>query len=162
MSKKRSEANGSKNDDWATPDYILNWVKDEYGEFFDPCPLKHDKNRWDGLKIDWKPVNFINPPYNNKDKVEFLFKAYKEYLKGNVCIVLIPSSTDLPTFHELILKHATILFTKGRVKFKGWNTKGEYVTGKTGQIGSMILIFDKDRKQEIRSFDLKFMEKKYG
>ena len=160
--KLRKEENGSKNDDWATPEYILNWVRDEYGEFFDPCPFKHNKEDWDGLKVEWKDVNYINPPYNNKDKIAFLNRAYEEYKKGKVCIVLIPSSTDLPSFHDMILPHATVLFSRGRVKFKGWNSKGIYIENQSGQSGSMILIFDKNRPKTIGTLDLKHLHSKYA
>jgi len=142
MSKQRTKANGSTNDDWATPDYILDDVRKEFGEFFDPCPLKHDLNDWNGLDINWKEVNYINPPYNNKDKVAFIRKAYEESLKGKVCIMLIPSATELVIFHELILSYAEIRFIKGRVKFKGVNSKGIYTETGTGQSGSMFVIFD--------------------
>jgi len=141
MAKQRSKANGSTNDDWATPDYILEDIKKEFGEFFDPCPLKHDLDNWNGLEIDWKPVNFINPPYNNKDKVAFIEKAYRESLRGNICILLIPSTTELPIFHNLILPYAEVRFIKGRVKFKGVNSKGIYTEKGTGQSGSMFIIF---------------------
>ena len=141
MAKQRSEKNGSKNDDWATPDYILEDIRKEFGEFFDPCPLKHDLNKWDGLKIDWKDINFINPPYNNKGKVAFIKKAYEESLKGKTCIILIPSATELPVFHDLILPYGEVRFIRGRVKFKGFNSKGIYTEKGTGQMGSMFVIF---------------------
>lgn len=141
--KQRTEKNGSKNDDWATPDHILDWVREQFGEFFDPCPLKHDLSKWNGLEIPWKDVNFVNPPYNNAGKVAFIKKAYEEYLKGKIIIMLMPVSTDIAAFHEIILPNAEIIFIKGRVKFKGYNTKGEYVTNKTGQSGSILVIFGK-------------------
>ncbi len=141
MIKQRSKQNGSANDDWATPDYILEDIKKEFGKFFDPCPLKHDLSKWDGLKREWGYINFINPPYNNKDKVAFIRKAYEESLKGKTCILLIPVTTEIPIFHELILPHAEIRFIKGRVKFKGHNSKGEYTEKGTGQSGSMFVIF---------------------
>ena len=154
MAKQRSKANGSTNDDWATPDYILEDIKKEFGEFFDPCPLKHDLDKWNGLEIDWKPVNFINPPYNNKDKVAFIEKAYRESLRGNICILLIPSTTELPIFHDLILPNAEVRFIKGRVKFKGVNSKGIYTEKGTGQSGSMFIIFrpnlSQNNKKEVR------------
>ena len=39
--KVRKEITGSKNDNWATPGYIMNWVKAVFKNkpFFDPCPL---------------------------------------------------------------------------------------------------------------------------
>ncbi len=151
--KQRTEDNGSKNDDWATPEYILDWVRESYGDFFDPCPLSHDTEEWDGLTIDWQPINYVNPPYNNKDKVAFIKKAHQEYLKGNVCVLLLPTTTDIPVFHDLILPFATVLFTRGRVKFKGYNQQGEYVTNKSGQSGSMFVIFDPRKKASVGSFE---------
>ena len=142
MSKQRSVKNGSKNDDWATPDYILEDIRKEFGNFFDPCPLKHNLNEWDGLEIDWKDRNFINPPYNNKGKVAFIKKAYEESLKGKLCILLIPAATELPIFHDLILPHAEVRFIRKRVRFKGFNSKGVYTEKGTGQMGSMFVIFD--------------------
>ncbi len=138
--KKRTKSNGSNNDHWETPQYILDDIEKEFGKFFDPCPLNHN-SFFDGLKTQWGKVNFINPPYNNKDKVAFIRKAYEESLKGNTCIMLLPVTTDIPIFHELILPHAEIRFIKGRIKFKGYNSKEEYVTNKTGQSGSMFVIF---------------------
>lgn len=139
--KQRSFKNGSSNGDWATPDYILDDVKKEFGDFFDPCPYKHDLNNWDGLKVSWKAVNYINPPYDRLLKEAFILKAFEESKKGKVCIMLLPVSTDTKIFHEVILPNAEIKFIKGRVKFKGFNTKGEYVTNKAGQGGSMFVIF---------------------
>ncbi len=56
--------------------------------------------------------------------------------------MLIPSATELVIFHELILPYAEIRFIKGRVKFKGVNSKGIYTETGTGQSGSMFVIFD--------------------
>ncbi len=61
--KHRSKTNGSSNDDWETPDWLLKELEKEFGKLFDPCPL-HTK--FDGLKIDWKSPAYINPPFNNK------------------------------------------------------------------------------------------------
>jgi len=156
--KKRTKANGSNNDDWETPKYILDWVKRAYGDFFDPCPLKHNLEKWNGLNIPWASVNFVNPPYNNRGKVNFIKKSYEEYKNGKVSILLIPASIDIPIFHDIILKYASIYFVRGRVKFKGYNQKGEYVTDKSGQSGSIIVIFNPRFKEKtIGTFDIKQM-----
>jgi len=55
-------------DDWATPDYFYNDLDKEFNFNFDPCPFEHDLEKWDGLKIEWKERNFINPPYSRKLK----------------------------------------------------------------------------------------------
>lgn len=72
--------------------------------------------------------NYINPPYNRRDKPKFIKKAFDEWKKGKTCVLLIPSATGTKQFHELILPHAEVRFLKGRVAFKGFTTKGEYTT----------------------------------
>ena len=151
--KQRNIKNGNKNDHWETPQYIFDYLNKKHfkgKDFFDPCPL-HAK--FDGLSINWKQNNFINPPYNGKDKEEFIKKAYYESQKGKKCILLIPANTDTKIFHKFIIK-GKVEFIKGRVKFKGYNTKGEYVTNKTGQTGSMIVIFEKGQKPSMKAINL--------
>ena len=46
--KQQTKENGSTNDDWKTPPHILEMIKKEFGECFDPCPYKSD---FDGLII---------------------------------------------------------------------------------------------------------------
>tara|TARA_R100000734_G_C3297885_1_gene88869 strand:+ start:308 stop:724 length:417 start_codon:yes stop_codon:yes gene_type:complete len=129
-------------DDWATPDYILKPLYEEFGNLFDPCPFQHNINDWDGLEIEWGDKNFINPPYSRKLKERFVKKAIEESKKGKLCVMLIPVSTSTILFHEHILPNAKdIRFVKGRIKFIGYNTKGELVKNKCGMHDSMIVIF---------------------
>ncbi len=120
-----------------TQDLIKDMVREDYGEFFDPCPLK---SKFDGLKIEWKNVNFINPPYNLRDKTSFVNKAILESKKGKICILLIPSATDTELFLKIWEHSHTIFLIHKRVKFKGYNSKGEYVTDKSGQSGSILAV----------------------
>ena len=130
-------------DDWATPDYVLNPLYKEFGDLFDPCPFQHNVSDWDGLDIEWANKNFINPPYSRVLKNNFVLKAIEESKKGKLCVILLPVSTSTKLFHEHILPNKTeIRFLKGRVKFKGYNTKGEFVTSKCGMHDSMLVIFD--------------------
>ena len=108
-------------DDWETPQWLLDEIRQEFGVFFDPCPLNAD---FDGLKTDWKGINYINPPYNRIDKEAFIRKAFEESQRGKSCIMLLPVSTSTKIFHEVILPNAEIRFLRGRVKFKGYNTGG--------------------------------------
>lgn len=56
--------------------------------------------------------------------------------------MLLPVSTSTKIFHDHVLPNTQeIRFVKGRIKFKGINTKGEYVTDKCGMHDSMIVIF---------------------
>ena len=129
-------------DDWATPAYFYDKLNEEFNFNFDPCPFQHDLEKFDGLKIEWKERNFINPPYSRKFKDAFVKKAIKESNKGKLCVMLLPVSTSTQLFHKHILPNAKeIRFIEKRIKFCGVNTKGEYVDGKCGMHDSMIIIF---------------------
>ena len=69
------------NDDWATPEEFKQKIREEFGEYFDPCPFKNDVNNFDGLKIEWGGVNFINPPYSRELKKAFVLKGIEEAKK---------------------------------------------------------------------------------
>lgn len=57
--------------------------------------------------------------------------------------MLLPVSTSTKIFHEHILPNKKeIRFIKGRIKFEGYNTKGEYVTKNAPMHDSMIVVFD--------------------
>lgn len=76
----------SQNDQKAqTPDWILSWVKCNFGKYFDPCP---PNPKFDGLSIKWKKVNFVNPPFDNISA--WMNKAASEAEKGNLIIILVP------------------------------------------------------------------------
>jgi len=137
--------NLENSDHWATPEELYCELDNEFRFNFDPCPL-HCK--WDGLSIYWYSRNFINPPYSRKLKEAFVMKAIDESKKGKLCVMLLPVSTSTKLFHDHIKPNAKeIRFLKGRVKFKGVNTKGEYVTDKAPMHDSMIVVFD-GRKNE--------------
>lgn len=128
-------------DDWETPEWLLRELLcNEFKgrNYFDPCPINAN---FDGLNIDWDKHNFINPPYSRTLKEAFIRKAFEESKKNKVCIMLLPVSTSTKIFHEIIYPNAEIRFLKGRVKFKGVNTKGEKVDNKCGMHDSMIVIF---------------------
>lgn len=130
-------------DDWKTPEKVYNPLNEEFEFDFDPCPYQHDLIKWDGLKIEWGQSNFINPPYSRKLKEAFILKAIEESKKGKLCVMLIPVSTSSAIFHDHILPNKKeIRYIRGRVKFSGYNTKGEYVTNNSGMHDSMIVIFD--------------------
>ena len=130
--------NLNNKDDWETPAYIYDELNKEFNFNFDPCPLY---STFDGLVIDWKQRNFVNPPYSRKLKEAFIRKAYEESKKGKLCVMLLPVSTSTIIFHEIIYPNAEIRFLKGRVKFKGINTFGKYVDNVCGMHDSMLVIF---------------------
>lgn len=130
--------------DWATSDYVYNELDARFDFNFDPCPLKHDVTKWNGLAVEWKERNFINPPYSKDLKSLFILKAVEENKKGKLCVMLLPVSTSTKLFHDIILKNITepIIFWKGRIRFVGQNSMGEIVSTKSPMHDSMIVIFD--------------------
>jgi hypothetical protein len=101
----------------------------------------HDMS-WDGLKVEWGERNFVNPPYSRKLKEAFILKAIEESKKGKLCVMLLPVSTSTKIFHEHILPNKKqIIFIYRRLKFSGYNIKGEFVDNKCGMHDSMIVIF---------------------
>ena len=129
-------------DDWKTPAKVFDELNNEFNFDFDPCPYKHDITQWDGLQVDWGDRNFVNPPYSRKLKEAFVEKAVIEKMKGKLSVLLLPVSTSTALFHDVIKPNASeIRFVRGRIRFEGVNTKGEYVTDKTPMHDSMIVIF---------------------
>jgi len=139
--KQRSTKNGSQVNDWATPEYVKNYIRKEFfndNEFFDPCPLHSCFN---GLECKWGKYNFVNPPYTRKLKEAFITKAIRE-LEVNYfsTVLLIPANTDTKIFYKLANYYdASLYFIRGRIPFIGYNTKCEKVDSKCGQFGSMFV-----------------------
>ena len=110
-----------KSDVHITPDRVWDMIKEKWGyekeQFFDPCPVNP---QWNGLDIDWKELNYVNPPYSRErgDKktllTQFVEKALDE--KGTT-IMLLPSKTDQEWFHKI--KEFDMIWIRGRLKFVG-------------------------------------------
>lgn len=125
-------------DNWSTPKDFYEHLNKEFNFDHDPCPL----NGTDGLETEWGRCNYINPPYSRKLKEAFVKKAIEEAKKGKTCVMLLPVSTSTALFHDYIQPNAKeIRFVRGRIRFAGINTKGEYVTNKAPMHDSMIVIF---------------------
>ena len=110
-----------KSDVHITPDRVWDMIKEKWGyekeQFFDPCPVNP---QWNGLDIDWRDLNYVNPPYSRErgDKktllTQFVEKALSE--KGTT-VMLLPSKTDQEWFHKI--KEFDIMWIRGRLKFVG-------------------------------------------
>ena len=114
-----------KSDVHITPDRVWDMIKENWGwnkeQFFDPCPVNP---QWNGLDIDWKELNYVNPPYSRErgDKktllTQFVEKALRETLLHNsTTVMLLPSKTDQEWFHKI--KEFDIMWIRGRLKFVG-------------------------------------------
>ena len=117
----------SDNDQKAkTPPEVWHSIHEEFGKYiFDPCP---PNPKWDGLKISWKKLNYVNPPYNKcKD---WMKKAVHE-MKVNKCksVCLIPCRSHTNWFHEYVIPYAAeIRFIKNGVRFVGYKRKSPFST----------------------------------
>jgi len=101
--------------DYATPKELLRTLEEEFGKFFDPCPL-HNPDNIDGLSIEWKNPTFVNPPYG-REIGKWVKKGYEEARRGNTVVMLLPSRTDTVWWHEYVMKAREIRFIKGRLRF---------------------------------------------
>ena len=104
------------------------WLYNMYKGFFDPCPANPILN---GLEIDWKARNYVNPPYSNK--IPWIKKAIEEQKKGNLTVMLLPQDTSAAWYHDLVLPNAEVLSFRGRLQLDN---------GKHPKYGSMLVIFN--------------------
>ena len=136
--------NLESSDNWETPKAFYDELDAEFHFDFDPCPINYgeitpDK---DGLLIPWGKSNYINPPYSRKLKEAFVKRAVEEAKNGATCVMLLPVSTSTTLFHDVIKPSAKeIRFVRGRIAFKGINTKGEYTETGKPMHDSMVVIF---------------------
>jgi len=120
----------SERDNWKTPRKFYEELNKEFNFNFDPCPPNPE---FDGLNIEWKKRNFINPPFSKVS--EWIEKGYKESLKKKLCVFLVASRTDTRWFHNFVLPYAKeIRFIKGRLKFDEHKNSAPFP--------SCIIIFD--------------------
>lgn len=138
------DRNLEHSNDWKTPDEFYNELNEIYNFDFDPAPFQHNIEEWDGLEVEWGNRTYLNPPYDLKLKTAFVKKAVEESKKGKLVVCLLPVSTSTELYHKTILPNISepIRFLYKRLRFSGWNTKGEWVENKTGMHDSMVVIFD--------------------
>lgn len=104
-----------KSDIWETPKDIYEYFMKR--DYFDPCPINP---KFNGLEIDWKERNFVNPPYSELNK--WVNKAISERHKGHLVVMLIPARTDTKAFRNLYDSGASFMFITGRLRFSQKNS----------------------------------------
>lgn len=120
-------------DSYKTP----SWILQMFSDYFDPCPL-NDNPEQDGLKIDWKPKTFVNPPYSNP--LPWVEKAIKERERGNMVVLLLKMDTSTRWFAKLQEAKAKFLWVNGRLKFI--NPKGDNAETSPAGFPSMFAILE--------------------
>lgn len=137
----------SASDDWSTPQDVYDKLNAEFLFTDDPCPL----GGTDGLERAWGGIVFVNPPYSNVKG--FMEKALQEMLRQNThtAVFLVPSRTDTKWWHSYVLPYAKeIRFIKGRLKFGGFNKKGEPITN-SAPFPSCIIVFERSDKLGVKN-----------
>lgn len=136
---------GKKSDDWFTPKWLYDSIKEEFSIDFDPCPYRDTEKQ--GLVQDWGKRVFVNPPYSQIDL--WFEKAMKELDSGNseIIIFLAFARTGTKWFHKYIWnaqehkfreRVKQIRFLRGRLKFG--DSKG------SAPDDSMLVIFHNKTK----------------
>jgi site-specific DNA-methyltransferase (adenine-specific) len=143
----------SNNSDWATPKTLFDSLDKEFHFTLDFCATEKSKKcqrfyskEQDALKQNPKgEVIFCNPPYG-REIGKFVKKCF-ELSKTNIIVMLIPARTNTNYWHTYIYdstKHVfrvPVRFLKGRVKFCGLNTRGEWIENQPCTFPSCIVIF---------------------
>jgi site-specific DNA-methyltransferase (adenine-specific) len=134
MTDKRMKSKSNiASDTWLTPRVFYDRINERFQfDDFDPCPPNCDLSLFNGLKVDWAPKTFCNPPYSRVDKEKFLYKGFEESKKSKLVVFLVPVSTSTKIFHELILPNAKIEFLRGRLKFEGIDREGNWINPGVG------------------------------
>jgi hypothetical protein len=87
---------------WLTPADKMAQFKAEFGpNIFDPCPYPRPPG-FDGLKVEWGEVNYVNPPFRKADGVgisDWVRKMIVEQGKGRTSILVFPTYS---WFHLLL------------------------------------------------------------
>ena len=77
----------------------------------------------DGLKGEWSPLNWLNPPFNECQK--WIRKAVAEQEKGNTTIALLPVRTETDYWHKYILDKEDVKVTYLRKGLRFFSLDGK-------------------------------------
>jgi len=140
----------AKKEIWQTPADLFLSLNKEFNFTLDPCCLPENAKcktyftkKENGLLQSWAGHTvFMNPPYGRELK-HWIIKAHNEFKEHNITIVgLIPADkSDTSYFWEHIYNIAEIRYLKGRLKFKGVNSKGKLISNNPAPFPSMLVIW---------------------
>jgi phage N-6-adenine-methyltransferase len=124
--------NSSVKMDWQTPDSLLDLVRQVGPIDLDPCTVMENPTRAkffctpenDGLSKPWtemaRGLIYVNPPYG-RELPEWVAKCVAEAEARAEIVLLTPARPDTRWFQTAASRTgtATVLFWKGRIKFRG-------------------------------------------
>lgn len=104
-----------------TPEHIFRDVLAFYPWFYDPCPYApNDEFEVDGLAVDWKKYNYVNPPYS--DVKPWVEKACVEMQQRQAhSLLFIPAATKTQYWKDYVFPQAhAIHYLHGPLRFPGY------------------------------------------
>ena len=116
----------SLSDEWETPKYLFDELCEKYNihPTLDVCAtqqntkcIMHINEEINSLRQDWDQDTWCNPPHSKTG--DFVRKAYSEWLKNNINIMLLVPANTVSTsyWHEYIENVTEYHAIKGRIKF---------------------------------------------
>lgn len=114
----------SETDQWATPQDFFDKVNKVFKFTLDVCADSSNRKcksyfdksvGFDGLKMDWTGVCWMNPPYG-REIGAWVKKAYESAKGGATVVCLLPARTDTKWWHDYCAK-GEVMLIKGRLKF---------------------------------------------
>lgn len=138
----------SNKDDWGTPDWLFKACDDVFRFSIDAASSEDNHllfgyytQEHDGLKQPWIDSTWVNPPYGRGVTGKWVAKAAFEATLDVTSVLLLPSRTDLPWFHDYIYEKPDVVtkFIRGRVKFVGAKSGAPFP--------SMLVAFGPDAHQ---------------
>jgi len=129
---KASLAGDKKVEDVRTPKKLYDELNKEFDFNFDPCP-SDPAWMYNGLKMEWKERNFVNPPFSEISK--WLEKGVAEMQKFRKSVFLITFRPNTKYWNEWVYPHASdIRILQGNIQFDGY--------AKTFPVPIGIIVFD--------------------
>lgn len=141
----------ASSDEFGTPPELFAELHEEFQFTIDACASElnsklpsYVNKEVDAFSYDFEGHRvWCNPPYNGSGTVAKWaqhFKLLTGIGKVIVAVLLVPTKTEQPWFHELCLHdpYTEVRFVKGRIKFVGG--------AGSARDSHMILIFRKPRK----------------
>lgn len=130
-SKKPHVTHNSGDNEWYTPQYIIDKVREVMGGIIDCDPATSRKANdtveasvyWtkedNGLEQQWCGNVFMNPPYSQPLISQFSEAVVEKLESGEIeqAIVLVNNATETGWFQGMLSKCSSVCFPKGRIKF---------------------------------------------